>query len=444
VTVSVVVPTVGRSPRLRASVQSMLRAAAYTGADAEVLVVANGCDRVPALEHLGSPLLRVVFLDQANVSRARNVGIELARHHTVVFGDDAAAVTPQWCAELAGALRDPRYPVVTAPVRVRVTGPVTAFMDYQRVFDAPAENAVQARTVTGHCALRRDRLPATARYDEANLPAVGEDRAFGELLRGLGVRIRWLGGAVLGWGLLTDRIEEISGRALRYGRGGALIWSSGGGGAAGGAGGAVGPSDVASFYQRLCSPDHLLYRRFSEVVASGWRAAFTAYDYLYDAAYLLGYLTEWGAQSGERLVELDEVALRGAWREVAARAAAAVEPRDGGSLPPVDYRRLSGAEPEPAGLVDELREAFRRYAPLIRQPDPPHQGGATVASQAAQAEELKRLLASWKDMYAECGTAGWDDAGVVDNWARSLGYTFRGACASVERASTQAIRRRLS
>ena len=86
-------------------------------------------------------MLRVVFLDRPNLARARNVGIDQARHDTVLFGDDGAAYPDSWCTDLAGALRDPRFPVVTAPVRVPVRGPVTAFLDYQRFFDAPPVDA---------------------------------------------------------------------------------------------------------------------------------------------------------------------------------------------------------------------------------------------------------------------------------------------------------------
>jgi hypothetical protein len=47
-------------------------------------------------------------------------------------------------------------------------------------------DAMEARTVTGHCALRRDRLPAGVRYDEERLPLVGEDVGFGDALRAIG------------------------------------------------------------------------------------------------------------------------------------------------------------------------------------------------------------------------------------------------------------------
>ena len=90
--VTVVLPTVGDTPKLRSSVENMLRTTARAGPDSEVLVVVNGRSSVPALDHIGSTRLRVLHLDQRNGSKARNVGIEAARHDTVLFGDDGAAV----------------------------------------------------------------------------------------------------------------------------------------------------------------------------------------------------------------------------------------------------------------------------------------------------------------------------------------------------------------
>src|SRR3954452_1485084 len=139
--VTVVIPSRGISPDLRASVDSALRAAIAAGDDAEVLVVVNGRTDAPALAGIDAPQLRVLHLEQANLSRARNVGIAEARHDTVLFGDDGARAAASWCVEVSHGLRDPRYPVVTGPVRVPVLGPVTAYLNHQRVFDAPPLDA---------------------------------------------------------------------------------------------------------------------------------------------------------------------------------------------------------------------------------------------------------------------------------------------------------------
>jgi hypothetical protein len=402
----------------------MIRAAAVAGPDAEVLVVVNGTTSVPALARIGSPLLRVVYLERANVARARNVGIAEARHHTVVFGDDGGACQPSWCNDLANALRDPRYPVVTAPVRVPVIGPVTAFLDYQRVFDAPPVDFDQARTVTGHCAIRRDRLPAHVRYDEDNLPLVGEDVAFGHAVRAAGIPIRWLAGIAPGLHLLPERIAEVTERLFRYGRGAALVWSRNG------AGSAPGPADIVSLYRGIVTGAHHRYRRFGEVVAAAPRVAFTLYDYLHDVAFLLGYLSEQG------FVELDRDGLRVAWQDTADRAGEAIG--DGWRVLRLDYARLDGGRPDDAAcggeaLVAEVVRSLTRYARLVPSPE------ATVAgdSDAADSDvppDFPRLLAGWGELRAATGPI---DADALDRIARSAGFGFRDACAVIERSAAR-------
>jgi hypothetical protein len=418
VSVTVVVPTAGRSAELRRSLEHMLRAAAATGPDAEVLVVANGTGPVPALAQIGSPLLRVVHVERANVARARNVGIAEARHDTVVFGDDGAACDQGWCAELADGLRDPRYPVVTGPVRVPVTGPVTAFLDYQRVFDAPPVNLDEARTVTGHCAIRRDRLPTHVRYDEDNLPLVGEDRAFGHAVRAAGIPIRWLGGVTPPLHLLPERVDEVTERLFRYGRGAALVWRSHG------AASAPCPADVVSLYRGILSGHHRGYRRFGELGTPAVRAAFTVYDYLHDVAFLLGYLAELGTD----VVELDRGGLRLAWQHIVDRAGALVG--DDWRALGLDYARLGEGVASDEPLVAAVVRALVRYAPLVLPPDAAVEGNTGVVAPP----DFPRLLTGWRELR----TAGVPiDASTVDRVARTAGFGFRDACAVVERSASR-------
>jgi glycosyltransferase involved in cell wall biosynthesis len=260
VSVTVVVPSAGNSPRLGRSVAELVAAAEATGPDAEVLLVVNGSAPNPTLSHVDTTRVRVLRLPEANVSRARNLGIARARHDTVLFGDDGVGYPPGWCVEFAAALADPALPVVTAPVRVPVRGPVTAFLDHQRVFDAaPLAGPERAGTVTGNCGLRRDRLPAGLRYDERNTPLVAEDIAFGYALRRAGVGIRWLAGAAPVWHELPERVEEITARMLRYGRGAARLWCRRGAPA-------PPPGDLLAFHRHLTSGGYRGYRRFGEVM----------------------------------------------------------------------------------------------------------------------------------------------------------------------------------
>lgn len=103
--VTVGIPTTGVRPVLRRCVEAAVRSATAAGQDAEVLVVLNGRADAPGLGRVNSPLLRVVRLDQPNVSAARNRAIALARHNVVLFADDDVLVPRQWCAQLRAALR---------------------------------------------------------------------------------------------------------------------------------------------------------------------------------------------------------------------------------------------------------------------------------------------------------------------------------------------------
>jgi hypothetical protein len=370
-------------------------------------------------------LLRVLFLDRANVARARNVGIEEARHDTVLFGDDSATVVPTWCTDMAEALGDPAYPVVTAPVRVPVTGPVTAFLNYQRIFDAPPVDAGEARTVTGHCGLRRDRLPPEVRYDEDGLTLVGEDVAFGLAVRAAGIRIRWLGDAAPGIHVVPERIEEITERAFRYGRGAALVWVRGRDRSV------ASPVQVLGFYPYFSSDEQYQYRRFPEVLAPATRAAFTLYDYLYDAAYLVGYLSELGTELEHPFVDLEPEDLRDAWDAIAGKVD--VPTNEWASLR-LDYTRLDTGTSTEDPLVAEVRQSLSSFAWQVPVPDrpPPDPGTPSPESFPVELHEV------WRELRSGGGRL---DTATVERRVRAAGYGFREACAAIERQASYAAAR---
>lgn len=448
--VSVVVPTAGVSDHLRRSVENMIESAVRAGPDAEVLVVVNGARSVPALRAVGSPLLRVIQLEQRNLSQARNIGIAQARHDTVIFGDDGAEIPTTWCADLADALRDERFPVVTAPVRVPVCGPVTAFLNYQRVFDAPPITATEALTVTGALGLRRDRLPATVRYDEQNLPQVGEDAALGLALRQAGIPIRWLGDVTPAKHLLPERVEEITERAYRYGGGAARVSCRR-------LGPVPSPDDVLTIYRTLVVHDHRAFRRFSEILDLGLRSAFTLFDFLFTASWLVGYLDEAGRELGRAIVDVDRDGLREALRQLATVTSAHVD--DTGDPVTVDFRRLRGSD-EADPLVAQARWLLGRYVTLRtpRAPRPDDQPAAVRPGEAGSAttdstvdgnssgrrrrggdrpprradDRLPRLLEAWRRLRDSDVPI---DVDAVELLGRQAGFGFRQACEAIERAA---------
>jgi len=431
--VSVVVPTAGQSMAIYRSVESWVRSAQHTGPDAEVVIVVNRRRALPALAYSESLLVRVVHIEQTNVSMGRNAGIAAARHDTVIFGDDGAEVPRSWCADLAAALRDPRYPVVTGPVRVPVLGPVTAFLNYQRVFDAPPIDAVEALTVTGALGLRRDRLPAGLRYDEVNLPSVGEDAAFGLALRAAGIPIRWLADIGPAIHLLPERIEEITDRGRRYGGGAARVWCRQ-------LGPVPSPRDVLTIYRALVSPDYHQYRRFNEIVNPVARGAFALYDYLFTVAWLLGYLNGAGAELGQSVVDWDLDGLRRAFADLAAVSTADSRLTvDGWASLEVDYTRLDHIPADPDALVAAARRAIVQHVrPVTHAFATEAPAGAPLPSRRRATNRLPGLGSAWQALWSPGAPV---DADAVNRMARAAGFGFREACAAIERTPAVVPRR---
>jgi GT2 family glycosyltransferase len=95
-TVSVVIPTV-RPHTVAAAVASIRR---QTHADLEIVVVAQGHD--PALRAVTDDLaksdsrVKIVWLDQGNLSAARNAGVAASRGEILAFTDDDCEADPRW------------------------------------------------------------------------------------------------------------------------------------------------------------------------------------------------------------------------------------------------------------------------------------------------------------------------------------------------------------
>ena len=116
-TVSVVIPTRGRSFELVRCVRSVL---AVDYANFEVIVVDNN-DRRGAVEELLAPLLhdprlRVLHQPDRGVSPARNLGIAEARGEFIAATDDDVVVSSQWLSELVAPFADPEIACVTGLV----------------------------------------------------------------------------------------------------------------------------------------------------------------------------------------------------------------------------------------------------------------------------------------------------------------------------------------
>jgi glycosyltransferase involved in cell wall biosynthesis len=361
VSVSVVIPSTLERSHVRACVEAALASAALLSADAEVLLVAN---RVPAgtvYDGDPHPRLRVLRSEPAGVSRARNAGVAAARHDTVLFVDDDLVVPPSWCTEMYQALHC--GPVaVGGPVRMRVVGPITAFMNHQRYYDAaPMDGRMGGLLVTANAGYRRDLAPPGPPFDTEHHPHAGEDTDLALRLRAAGGDIGWLATRAAPIHHVEENVPALVVRALRDGRSSARIYARHG---------------LRAPVQCLPSPWRIYsaslagrpeyYRLYGELDSLPVRALFATMSLVLINCLHAAYLHETGQLFDHPLVSLDEDALVA---DLSAMLSAAIEAVSG--VPPQIWAQLpmllspERVRPSLEGLVPvaEVAAVFNRRAP---------------------------------------------------------------------------------
>lgn len=308
--VSVVIPTVLARPSVARSIEQAIAAAMKTGQDAEVIVVVNGPEAAGRDLPIRSPHLRVLRLERASAPGARNVGIGQARNETICFTDDDCMVPDDWCRAFVAALRTSGAAAVGGPVRLAVQGPVTAFINHQRVFDAPPDGRGGLKyVVTANAAYRRDRVPVDHRFDDLNFNHAAEDADFGYRLHDGGYEMHWMATSAPVTHRLTESVHEITERFMRYGRANCPLylrkgrWQES-------------IPDPLAMYGALCSGTSVDLRRFDEVDDAASRFMFSCYNQIQSAAFVLGYLEAMSAELDEQLVTVDEPTLFEAWQQL--------------------------------------------------------------------------------------------------------------------------------
>lgn len=206
--ISVIVCTRDRPAELARCLRSLQR---LEGPPHEVLVVDNAPRDDAARQAVAATPFRYVREEAPGLDRARNRGIEEARHELIAFTDDDVEVEPGWLAALAAAFADPRVDGVTGRVlpAAQETPAQRLFQRYgngmdkgdrPRLFDGaalrPAELLrVQDVGVGANMAFRRAALEAAGGFDPAldvGTPAAGAGDLdlFHRLLRA-GCRLRY-------------------------------------------------------------------------------------------------------------------------------------------------------------------------------------------------------------------------------------------------------------
>ena len=399
--VSVVIASTLDSPVLESCVDAAVRSAAAVGPDAEVLLVANRVrgGRPPRVD---SPLLRVLHSSPDGTATARNTAIEAARHDTVLFTDDDLIVAENWAPELYAALRTPGCAAVGTPVRTAVAGPVTSFMNYDRLFDAPPTDAHRARLlVTASAGYRRDLAPQ-ARFNTERHQFFGQDTEFALTLADQGLTVRWLPDAPAPVHHLEEDIASVVTRAVKNGRGSARLY--------------LARRLVHSYvpapqraYAGLAGGSFAGYRKYREVDSTGVRAVYATVNLLRTALILAGYLADVGAAFGHDLVELDQDGLVEGFRGVLAGLAATVPDEPWADVPVrlgPGYADAPAIEPHvPAKAVAAVLTRFARPSP---QPLPPEVaevfGRDDLAWYERHLADRARITALWRQVEAIAST----------------------------------------
>lgn len=417
---SVVIPTDWAGPGVPEAVGSALRSAARLGPDTEVLLVGNGPR--PRLD-LRAPGLRVLQLDRPSAAGARNAGIEAAWHDAIAFTDDDCKVPVEWCAAMDAALNAQGKAAVAAPVEVTANGPVTAFIDYQRYFDAPAVDGSEVRyLITANAGVRRDRIPV--RFDDVRFNNAAEDADLGYRLRDHGVPLHWLRSSRPVEHALDESVSQITERFTRYGRGNATLYRQ------------VGRWREAvpgclGWYADIVSGEHADRRRFDEIGSAALRRAFRGYDLLVTVSFLIGYLEQMSAELGYQLITVDEAGLTAGWQRLADDLGAV--PEAGWRELPVDLGRLGSTAAVDPAVARRVGAVLREHAVLAE--DVPDRVRAELDADAAVFEaELgqveKRLVEACDGLAGRLGDL---TPALLHDELRAVGTTYSDGCHDLER-----------
>lgn len=432
--VTVVIPSTLDSPVLDRCVDAVLRSATRVSPDAEVIVVANRVrgGRPPTVR---SDRLRVLHSAPDGTATARNTALAAARHDTILFTDDDLIVAPDWCAHLYTALHSGARAVAT-PVRMDVRGPVTAFMNYDRLFYPPPVDATRARLlVTASAGYRRDLVAPGTVFNSDRHQFFGQDTEFALTLTDQGVPIRWLPDAPPPVHHIEEDVAAVVTRSVKNGRGSARIY--------------IArrllhnylPSALA-VYAGYADGTFTGYRRYREIGPVGVRVAFTTLNLIRTGLINAGYLWDLGTAYGHAFVDLDVDALvDGArtvlaglgdllarvpaeqWRDVPVRFGAGLT-----DAPGIDELVPVGAV---AGVLD--RSARRTGRPVPRALA--HVLGRDDATwYQRHMHDRARLLALWRRMQPDASTL---TLAAFEERVRAIGISLPSGLSLLEQVAGQ-------
>jgi glycosyltransferase involved in cell wall biosynthesis len=426
VSASIVIPTTMRRETVAPVVEAALRSvAALPGA--EIIVVANGPSDGRRPLEIRSPSLRVLECQVPRTAAARNLGLREAANEAIIFTDDDCLISAEWVERVARRLHGGEASVAT-PLKMRRDGPVTSFLDYQRIFDPrPIDTDTVHFAIGASIAIRRDLIPGG--FDE-DLTA-GDDVLFGASLLDAGIRTAYEADAPPPLHVVPERLESVTERFFRYGRSNAQVLFQ---------------KDrtqssipyAPRTYASLCRNQLTTPRRFEEIADQRVRDAFATLDLAVVACVLAGYLEAAGEALDRPLIRLDRQQFEDGWLEVERRLDQDFAWDGDWERIPVDYGRWLSPQPTSAPrLSAAIADHLNRTAPLAEQAesDPDlDRGGEEVQRRADQIWTAVNEL--WSEIRAGRMTASGD---AVAARMRENGIAFREGMQTMEAIALGAI-----
>jgi hypothetical protein len=353
---SIVIPTTMRRDTVPPVVEAALAAVAGMP-DGEVILVPNGPSEGRRTLDSRSPRLRVIECPLPRMSAARNAGLARARNDIVLLTDDDCLISPEWAERLTRRLREGEVSIATS-LRMRRDGPVTSFLDYQRIFNPRPVDGMTVDYPLASCMGIRQDLVGFWFDDDLDS---GDELQFGARLRDAGITTVYDTEAPPPLHLVPERLESVTERFYRYGVSNARVlirkdrpeFSI--------------PSATA-LYSSLCGNRVTTPRRFEEVADPQPRQAFATLELALLGSFLAGYLDEAGRALGREIIRLDRRTWDAGWHEIERRLEDDFAwDGDWGRLP-VDFDRwLAPQEPRAPALAPEVAAILRQGAPLTRE-----------------------------------------------------------------------------
>jgi glycosyltransferase involved in cell wall biosynthesis len=424
---SIVIPTTMRRDTVAPVVEAAVEAIADVP-DGEVIVVANGPaeDRLPL--DVRSPNLRVVECAAPRASAARNMGLREAENDVVLFTDDDCLISREWVDGLTARLRGGEVAVAT-PLDTRHAGPVTTFLDYQRIFHPrPIDASTAYYGLGASLGIRRDQT--AVEFDEDL--AWGDDVQFGTRLREAGISIAYETEVPLPVHVLTEGVESLAARFYRYGASNAAVYQLKDRPE-------VSIPNAASLYSSLCRNQIETPRRFEELADPDLREYFATLERVLLGALLVGYLAEAGRILDRQIIRVDHEGLTAGWLGIESRLESEFAWGGDWNRLPVDIERLfTPRETTPPALADEVSEKIHRNTTLMVdfEPDPDLERSAELIERRSE-----EIWATANEIFAELREGRMPaETDAVAARMRESGISFREGMQTMEAIALGPVR----